>query len=155
LNFFKAALPLGAKGSVVTSDDFDTPGPTPDDDCGAWVKDRCGAVDVSRDWGYVPEYVEAMWRMLQQEEPQDFVIATGESHTLEELTSAAFSCFNLDWRDHVDIDPSLFRASEIAYSRGNPEKSRKLLGLEAEAKFEELVPMLVEKRGRRKDDAKT
>jgi GDPmannose 4,6-dehydratase len=116
-----------------------------------------GRLDVSRDWGYAPEYVEAMWRMLQQDEPQDFVIATGESHTLEELTAAAFSCFNLDWHDHVDIDPSLFRASEIAYSRGNPEKSRRLLGWEAETKFAKLVPMLVEKRlfGRRKDDTKT
>jgi GDPmannose 4,6-dehydratase len=115
-----------------------------------------GRLDVSRDWGYAPEYVEAMWRMLQQDEPRDFVIATGESHTLEELTAAAFSCFNLDWHDHVDIDPSLFRASEIAYSRGNPEKSRRLLGWEAETKFAKLVPMLVEKRSftRRKDDPK-
>jgi GDPmannose 4,6-dehydratase len=103
-----------------------------------------GRLDVSRDWGYAPEYVEAMWRMLQQDEPQDFVIATGESHTLEDLTAAAFAQFDLDWRDHVDVDPSLFRASEIAYSRGNPEKSRRVLGWEAETRFEKLVGILAE-----------
>jgi len=103
-----------------------------------------GRLDVSRDWGYAPEYVEAMWRMLQQETPQDFVIATGESHTLEDLTAAAFAQFNLDWHDHVDIDPSLFRASDITYSRGNPEKSRRLLGWEAKTRFASLVPILAE-----------
>jgi GDPmannose 4,6-dehydratase len=82
--------------------------------------------------------------MLQQDDPQDFVIATGETHTLEELTSAAFACFNLNWRDHIDIDPALFRASEIAYSRGNPEKARQLLRWEAETKFDALVPILAD-----------
>src|SRR3954447_2360495 len=104
-----------------------------------------GRLDVSRDWGYAPEYVEAMWHMLQLDHPQDFVIATGESHTLEELTAAAFACFNLEWHDHVDVDPSLYRASEIAYSRGNPEKSRRLLGWEAATKFNELVSILAGK----------
>jgi GDPmannose 4,6-dehydratase len=103
-----------------------------------------GRLDVSRDWGYAPEYVEAMWRMLQHDDPQDFVIATGESHTLEELTSTAFAHFKLDWHNHVDIDPALFRASEIAYSRGNPEKSRRLLGWEATTNFAELVAILAD-----------
>jgi GDPmannose 4,6-dehydratase len=103
-----------------------------------------GRLDVSRDWGYAPEYVEAMWRMLQHDTPQDFVIATGESHTLEELTSAAFACFNLDWHDHVDIDPALFRASEIPYSRGNPEKAQRLLEWEATTTFDNLVAILAE-----------
>jgi GDPmannose 4,6-dehydratase len=107
-----------------------------------------GRLDVSRDWGYAVEYVDAMWRMLQQDEPQDFVIATGESHTLEELTAAAFVQFNLDWHDHVDIDPSLFRASEIAHSRGNPEKARRVLGWEARTKFEELVKVLADEERR-------
>jgi len=111
---------------------------------GARTRLTLGRLDVSRDWGYAPEYVEAMWRMLQQDTPQDFVIATGESHTLEELTSAAFACFNLDWHDHVDIDQSLYRASEIAYSRGNPEKARKVLGWEAETKLEKLVRLLAD-----------
>ncbi len=101
-----------------------------------------GRLDVWRDWGYAPEYVEAMWLMLQQDEPQDFVIATGESHTIEELTSAAFAEFGLDWRNHVDIDPSLYRASDIAYSRGNPEKSRRMLGWEAKTRFHDLVRIL-------------
>ena len=103
-----------------------------------------GRLDVSRDWGYAPEYVEAIWRMLQQDEPQDVVIATGESHTLEELTAAAFAQFDLDWHDHVDIDRSFFRASEITCSRGNPEKSRRVLGWEAKTKFAELVPIMAE-----------
>lgn len=101
-----------------------------------------GRMDVSRDWGYAPEYVDAMWRMLQQDTASDFVIATGESHTLEEMTEAAFAAFDLDWRDHVDVDPSLFRASEIAYSCGNPDKSRRVLGWEARTKFRELVLLL-------------
>jgi len=103
-----------------------------------------GRLDVSRDWGYAPEYVEAMWRMLQQDEPDDFVIATGESHTLEELTACAFEELGLDWRAHVDIDPALFRASDIAYSRGNPEKSRRVLGWEAATRFRDLVKTLAE-----------
>jgi GDPmannose 4,6-dehydratase len=103
-----------------------------------------GRLDVSRDWGAASEYVEAMWRMLQQDRPQDFVIATGESHTLEQFTAAAFAEFGLDWREHVDVDPALFRASEIAYSRGNPEKSRRLLGWEASTHFDGLVRLLVE-----------
>jgi GDPmannose 4,6-dehydratase len=103
-----------------------------------------GRLDVSRDWGYAPEYVEAMWRMLQQEHPQDFVIATGESHTLEELTAAAFACFKLNWQDHVDIDPALFRASEIAYSRGNPEKAKRSMDWAAQTRFSNLVPLLAD-----------
>ena len=109
---------------------------------GARQRLTLGRLDVSRDWGYAPEYVEAMWRMLQQDEPHDFVIATGESHTLEELIAAAFAQYNLNWHDHVDIDPSLYRASEISYSRGNPEKGRRLLGWEAATKFEKLVAIL-------------
>src|SRR5262249_47193961 len=101
-----------------------------------------GRLDVSRDWGYAPEYVEAMWRMLQQESPDDFVIATGESHTLEELVTLAFAEFGLDWKEHVDIDRALFRPSDIAYSRGNPEKSRRMLGWEAKTRFHELVRVL-------------
>lgn len=101
-----------------------------------------GRLDVSRDWGYAAEYVEAIWRMLQRDEPEDFVIGTGESHTLEELTAAVFAQFNLDWQDHVDIDPSLFRASEITHSRSNPEKARRVLGWEAKTKFGELVKLL-------------
>ena len=103
-----------------------------------------GRLDISRDWGYAPEYVEAMWRMLQQERPDDFVIATGESHALEEFVALAFAEFGLDWKEHVDIDPTLFRPSDITYSRGNPEKSRRVLGWEAKTKFRELVGIMAE-----------
>ena len=103
-----------------------------------------GRLDISRDWGYAPEYVDAMWRMLQQERPDDFVIATGESHTLEELVALAFAQFGLDWKEHVDIDPALLRPSDIAYSRGNAEKSRRVLGWEAKTTFHELVAIMAE-----------
>jgi GDPmannose 4,6-dehydratase len=103
-----------------------------------------GRLDVSRDWGYAPEYVEAMWRMLQQDRADDFVIATGESHTIEEFAAAAFEEFGLDYRKHIDVDQSLFRASDIAYSCGNPEKSRRILGWEAQTKFRDLVKLLAD-----------
>ena len=103
-----------------------------------------GRLEVSRDWGYAPEYVEAMWKMLQQDAPDDFVIATGESHTLEEFVALAFAEVGLDWKEHVDIDPALFRPSDIAYSRGNAEKARRILGWEAKTKFGELVRIMAE-----------
>ena len=84
-----------------------------------------------------------MWRMLQQERADDFVIATGDAHTLEEFTAAVFAEHGLDWRDHVDIDRTLFRPSEILYSRGNPEKAKRELGWEATTRFPELVKKLV------------
>ncbi|HEX8155438.1 MAG TPA: GDP-mannose 4,6-dehydratase [Thermoanaerobaculia bacterium] len=102
-----------------------------------------GNLAVSRDWGWAPEYVEAMWRMLQQERADDYVIATGESHTLEEFVAAAFAEAGLDWREHVDVDPSLFRPSEIGYSRGNPEKAQTELGWQARTTFDDLVRKLM------------
>ncbi|HXG57541.1 MAG TPA: GDP-mannose 4,6-dehydratase [Thermoanaerobaculia bacterium] len=102
-----------------------------------------GDLSVARDWGYAPEYVEAMWRMLQQERPDDYVIATGESHTVEEFVSAAFAEAGLDWREHVRIDPSLFRPSDIRYSRGNAAKAAHVLGWTPSVRFRELVPLLV------------
>ena len=103
-----------------------------------------GNLRVSRDWGFAPEYVEAMWCMLQQETADDFVIATGESHTLEEFTVAAFAELDLDWREHVDVDPSLFRPSDIAYSRGNASKAERVLGWRATTRFPDLVRILAE-----------
>jgi GDPmannose 4,6-dehydratase len=102
-----------------------------------------GDITVARDWGYAPEFAEAMWRMLQQERPDDYVIATGEAHTLEELVAAAFDAAGLDWRDHVDIDDTLFRKSDLRYSRGNPAKARRVLGWEPRTRFHELVALLV------------
>ena len=102
-----------------------------------------GRLDIARDWGWSPDFVEAMWRMLQQDVPDDYVIATGESHTLESFVASAFAQVGLDWRSHVDIDPSLFRPSEIAYSAGNPEKAIKGLGWKAGVVFPELIANLV------------
>ena len=102
-----------------------------------------GNLAVSRDWGYAPEYVDAMWRMLQQEMPDDYVIATGESHTVEEFVETAFRAAGLEWRDHVDIDTALFRPSDLAHSRGDAAKAKRELGWEAKTRFPELVEILV------------
>jgi GDPmannose 4,6-dehydratase len=101
-----------------------------------------GDLETSRDWGYAPEYVEAMWRMLQQDAPRDYVIATGESHTVAEFAEAAFGHFELDWKEFVVSDPSLFRPSEIRYSRGNAAKAQSELGWSATTRFAELVKRL-------------
>ncbi|EFL51384.1 NAD-dependent epimerase/dehydratase [Solidesulfovibrio fructosivorans JJ]] len=92
---------------------------------------RLGNIDVARDWGYAPQYVEAMWRMLQRDTPEDYVIATGQTITLRDFTAHAFDAVGLDWRDHVDVDPSLFRPSDIAVSRANPSKAAQRLGWRA------------------------
>jgi GDPmannose 4,6-dehydratase len=101
-----------------------------------------GDLSASRDWGYAAEYVEAMWLMLQQSQPDDYVIATGESHTVEELAAAAFAEFGLDHRDHIAVDRSLFRPSDLHYSRGNPSRAKERLGWEARTKFAALVRLL-------------
>lgn len=103
-----------------------------------------GDLDVSRDWGYAPEYVEAMWLMLQQPSADDYVIATGESHSLRELVSCTFEHFGLDWREHVEIDESFFRPAEIRYSRGEPRKAAAKLGWAAKTRFKELAVLLAE-----------
>lgn len=105
---------------------------------------QLGDVSSWRDWGYAPEYVDAMWRMLQQDVPEDLVIATGESHTVEELATATFAAFGLDAREHVRTDDSLRRAAEIRYNRGNPTRARQLLGWEATTKFHALVQLLAD-----------
>ena len=104
---------------------------------------QLGNLDISRDWGYAPEYVEAMWLMLQRDEPDDFVIATGESHTLQEFVAAMFAAHGLDWRDHVETRPELLRPSDLRYSRGNPAKAKQILGWEAKTKFADLIGKLV------------
>lgn len=104
---------------------------------------RLGNLRIHRDWGWAPDYVDAMWRVLQHEEADDFVIATGQSSSLEDFVAATFSVVNLDWRDHVDIDPGLFRPSEIDHSVGNPDKARRLLGWEATMTLPDIVAALV------------
>jgi GDPmannose 4,6-dehydratase len=103
-----------------------------------------GNLEAKRDWGYAPEYVEAMWQMLQQNEPDDYVLATNESHTVEEFLEEAFSYVGLKWKDHVQIKEQLFRPAEVDELRGNPAKAKEKLGWEAKTKFKELVHILVD-----------
>jgi GDPmannose 4,6-dehydratase len=102
-----------------------------------------GNLAIRRDWGWAPEYVEAMWRMLQRDEPDDFVVASGVAHSLEEFVATAFLKVGLDWRDHVDYDPSLVRSSEIMYSLGDPTKSAKVLNWRYTVEFTEIVARMI------------
>ena len=103
-----------------------------------------GNLDIERDWGWAPEYVEAMWLMLQQDEPGDYVVATGQSHSLGEFAHAAFSHFGLDWRERVKSDKSLFRSADIVHSRGNAAKAERLLGWRAKSRMADVVRMMAE-----------
>ena len=103
-----------------------------------------GNLDARRDWGYAPEYVEMMWKMLQQKEADDYVIATGEAHTVREFTAEAFGIVGLDWKKHVRIDRSFKRPAEVARLLGDPSKARRKLGWKAHTKFRELVKIMVE-----------
>src|SRR5690606_23061558 len=87
-----------------------------------------GNLDARRDWGFAGDYVEAMWLMLQQDEPADYVVATGETHSVQELCEAAFGHLDLDWRDYVVQDPRFMRPAEVDLLVGNPEKARRVLG---------------------------
>jgi GDPmannose 4,6-dehydratase len=111
---------------------------------GSNEKLHLGNISIARDWGWAPEYVEAMWLMLLQEMPDDFVIATGETHTLEEFVAEAFDCVGLDWHDHVAIDPSLYRPTEISIGRGNPARAEKVLGWKARYRMRDVVRMMTE-----------
>ncbi len=110
---------------------------------GLQAKVPVGNLSASRDWGYAGDYVWAMWRMLQQENPGDYVVATGRSHTIEDLLETAFSYLDLDWRNHVVQDPRFFRPSEVDYLLGDATKAKKELGWEPTVSFEELVRMMV------------
>ena len=103
-----------------------------------------GTLETRRDWGYAPEYVEAMWLMLQKEEPDDFVIATGESHTVREFVEQAFDRAGLDWERHVEIDPRYFRPAEVDFLCGDPSKASEKLGWKAQTSFEDLVALMVD-----------
>jgi len=102
-----------------------------------------GNLDARRDWGYAPEYVEAMWLMLQQDEPQDFVIGTGEMHTVREFVELAFGHAGLDWRQHVERDPRYLRPAEVDALQANPVKARRLLGWSHRTDFTELIRIMV------------
>lgn len=103
-----------------------------------------GNLDIQRDWGWAPEYVEAMWLMLQRTHPEDFVIATGESNTLRDFVALVFSSLGLNWQDHIDFDPGLARPSELMVSRADPGKAARELGWRAQYRMKEVVGLLVE-----------
>jgi GDPmannose 4,6-dehydratase len=103
-----------------------------------------GNLHARRDWGYAPEYVEGMWRMLQQDEPGDYVLGTGQSHTIEEFVSKAFQYVGLDWKEHVEIDPKYFRPTEVDYLLADSTKARTVLGWEPRIAFEDLVEIMVD-----------
>jgi GDPmannose 4,6-dehydratase len=103
-----------------------------------------GNLDAKRDWGYAPDFVEAMWLMLQHSEPLDLVIATGETHTVREFVEAAFAHAGLEWEPYVEIDPRYFRPSEVEELLGDASKARETLGWEPKVKFDELVRLMVD-----------
>jgi GDPmannose 4,6-dehydratase len=103
-----------------------------------------GNLDARRDWGYAKEYVEAMWRMLQQDQPDDYVIATGETHSIREFLDAAFGHAGLDWRRHVEIDPRYYRPAEVDELLGDAGKAKRQLGWEPKTRFAELARLMVD-----------
>jgi GDPmannose 4,6-dehydratase len=103
-----------------------------------------GNLDAKRDWGYAPDFVEAMWLMLQHSEPLDLVIATGETHTVREFVVAAFAHAGMEWEPYVEIDPRYFRPSEVEELLGDASKARETLGWEPKVKFDELVRLMVD-----------
>lgn len=103
-----------------------------------------GNLQARRDWGYAPEYVEGMWRMLQQEQADDYVLGTGESHTIQEFAEAAFGYAGLDWREHIEVDPKYFRPAEVDWLRADIRKARTHLGWQPRITFTELVRIMVD-----------
>lgn len=103
-----------------------------------------GNLDAKRDWGYAGDYVQAMWMMLQQPDPDDYVIATGETHTVRELLDVAFGHLNLEWQKYVKIDPRYFRPTEVDLLIGDASKAKTKLGWEQKVSFKELIAMMVE-----------
>jgi len=105
---------------------------------------RLGNLDAKRDWGYAKDYVEAMWRILQQERPSDYVIATGETHSVREFCEEAFGCVGLDWKDFVKVDPKYFRPAEVDLLLGDAAKARRELGWAPKVDFKQLAKLMVE-----------
>ena len=103
-----------------------------------------GNLDARRDWGYARDYVEAMWLMLQQEQPDDYVIATGETHTVRELLELAFSYLDLDWQKYVIVTPRYYRPTEVDLLIGDASKAKKKLGWEPKVSFPDLIKMMVD-----------
>jgi GDPmannose 4,6-dehydratase len=111
--------------------------------CGLASKLTMGNLDAKRDWGFAGDYVRAMWMMLQQPTAEDYVVATGETHSVRELLETAFAAAGLDWRNHVEIDPKLIRPAEVDYLCGDAIKARQRLGWQPTVDFKQLVQMMV------------
>jgi GDPmannose 4,6-dehydratase len=105
---------------------------------------RLGNLDARRDWGYAGDYVDAMWRMLQRPEPQDYVVGTGTTHSVRDLVETAFSHVGLDWQRHVVTDPRYVRPAEVDLLQADPSKARRELGWSPTVSFRELVGMMVD-----------
>ena len=103
-----------------------------------------GNLEARRDWGYAGDYVRAMWLMLQQEQPDDYVVGTGRTHSVQELCEIAFGCVGLDWRDYVVQDPRFVRPAEVDLLVADPSKAQRVLGWQPQVSFEELIQMMVE-----------
>jgi GDPmannose 4,6-dehydratase len=110
-----------------------------------------GNIAIERDWGWAPEYVEAMYLMLQQPEPDDYVIATGVSSKLADFVAATFNCLGLNWQDHVTTDASLLRPTDLPIGRGNPGKAKEKLGWQAKSQVQDVVRMMVDAKRHNRD----
>lgn len=111
---------------------------------GSNEKLHLGNINIIRDWGWAPDYVEAMWLMLQEDKPDDFVIATGESRTLQEFIESTFACVGLQWRDYVEVNSDLFRPTDLMVSKANPNRARNVLGWSATHRMHDVVRMMVD-----------
>jgi len=111
---------------------------------GSKEKLSLGNINIQRDWGWAPEYAQAMWLMLQQDEPDDYVIATGETNTLQDFVCAVFSRLGMNWRDHVEHNYDLLRPTDVLISRANPAKARKKLGWQAQHRMKDVARMMIE-----------
>jgi GDPmannose 4,6-dehydratase len=109
-------------------------------------------LNIVRDWGWAPEYVDAMWRMLQQNSAQDYIIATGEANSLEEFVRCVFETLNLDWSEHVVSNKELFRPTDLLWSQGNPAKAEKELGWKASSKMKDVIQKMIEAECRKKPE---
>jgi len=112
--------------------------------CGLATKLKMGNLDAKRDWGFAADYALAMWMILQQSEPEDYVLATGRTHSVRELLEVAFAAAGLDWQDHVEIDPKLIRPAEVDHLCGDASKAREKLGWLPNTSFEEMIRLMVE-----------
>jgi len=111
---------------------------------GVQQKLKLGNLDALRDWGFAGDYVRAMWMMLSHDSPDDYVVATGEKHSVREFAQIAFAHVGLNWEDHVEVDPKLLRPSEVTTLCGDSSKARRILGWTPEVSFRELVEMMVD-----------